>query len=71
MGTRVEVFQDTLFSIFDQSFPQKSKIVTNKDEPWYNEALKKLRKNKPKWLRSRDMHCSLLLLLRYNDAIVY
>ena len=27
--------------------------------------------NKPKWLRSRDMHCSLLLLLKYNDSIVY
>lgn len=50
---QLEVFQETLFDIFDKCFPRKSKTITNKDEPFYNENLKKLRKKK---LREFNKH---------------
>ena len=50
---QLELFQETFYNLFDQCFPRKSKIITNKDEPFYNEKLKKLRKKK---LREYNKH---------------
>ena len=43
---QMKTFQDTLFSIFDDCFPQKMKVVSNKDEPFYNDKLRKLKNRK-------------------------
>ena len=40
---QTKMFQDTLFSIFDDCFPQKVKVVSNRDEPFYNDKLRKVR----------------------------
>ena len=43
---QMKMFQDTLFSIFENCFPQKTRILSNKDEPFYSEKLKILKNKK-------------------------
>ena len=43
---KMKKFQDSLFSIFETSFPLKKKTLLSQNEPFYNDILLKLRRKK-------------------------
>lgn len=45
---QIETFQDTLFSIFEDSFPLKTRIISSRNEPFFTDELQRLRKKKCK-----------------------
>ena len=67
---QMKMFQDTLFSIFDDCFPQKVKVVSNRDEPFYNDKLRKLKNRKSREYnrhRKSQKYCELHQL--YNTEL--
>ena len=43
---QMESFQDNLYQIFDKCFPIKRRKVFTESEPWFNDRLEKLKRQK-------------------------
>ena len=43
---KMKKFQDSLFGIFETSFPLKKKTLLSQSEPFYNNVLLKMKKHK-------------------------
>ena len=43
---KMQKFHETLFSMFEESFPLKQKIILNENEPFITDALLKMRRKK-------------------------
>ena len=59
---QVYAFQKTVFEVFDQCFPLKTKTVINESEPFFTDKLSKLRKRKQREFhknRKSDKYLSL------------
>ena len=46
VNKQLETFHDIVLSIRDSSFPEKTRVVTSQNQPWYNDDLVKLRRKK-------------------------
>ena len=63
-------FQNFLFSLFEDCFKLKTKVITNESEPWYTESLAVLKRKKCReYNKHRKSEKYLALEKSYKDAI--
>ena len=71
VNQKLESFHETVFAIFESSFPQKSRrIVITENQPWFNDFLTKLRRRKAREFRKNRMSIKYLELEKeYKTAL--
>jgi len=69
VGQKLEYFHETVYAIYDSSFPQKSrKIVASENQPWFNDFLVKLRRRKAREFRKNRLSAKYLEIEKQYKA---
>ena len=68
---KMKQFQDSLFNIFETSFPPKKKTLLSRNEPYYNDVLLKLKRKKSReYTKHRRSQKYLDLNKLYNEMLL-
>ena len=70
VNEKLEKFHETVLSIYESSFPLKTRKITSQNQPWFNDFLTKLRRRKAREFNKNRMSPKYLELEKqYKTAL--